>query len=84
MSGWLLTLPAAGLVGALATLVILWVGPWGLLLDAAVAGGIVVYLYVRSLATRVDHSNAVSDVAESGNAVDIKGQGAKAERRDRA
>jgi len=84
VSGWLLTLPAAGLVGALATLVIMWVGPWGLLLDAAVAGGIVVYLYVRSLATRVDHSNAVSDVAESGNAVDFKGQGSKAQGRDRA
>ena len=84
VSGWLLTLPAAGLVGALATLVILWVGPWGPLLDAAVAGGIVVYLYVRSLATRVDHSNAVSDVAESGNAVDIKGQGSKAEGKGRA
>lgn len=84
LSGWLLTLPAAGLVGALATLVIMWVGPWGLLLDAAVAGGIVVYLYVRSLATRVDHSNAVSDVAESGNAVDIKGQGSKAEGKGRA
>ncbi|WP_019157607.1 inorganic phosphate transporter [Brevibacterium senegalense] len=84
VSGWLLTLPAAGLVGALATLVIMWVGPWGLLLDAAVAGGIVVYLYVRSLATRVDHSNAVSDVAESGNAVDIKGQGSKAEGKGRA
>ena len=84
VSGWLLTLPAAGLVGALATLVIMWVGPWGLLLDAAVAGGIVVYLYVRSLATRVDHSNAVSDVAESGNAVDFKGQGSKAEGKGRA
>ena len=84
VSGWLLTLPAAGLVGALATLVIMWVGPWGLLLDAAVAGGIVVYLYVRTLATRVDHSNAVSDVAESGNAVDFKGQGSKAQGRDRA
>lgn len=74
VSGWLLTLPAAGLVGAVATLVIMWVGPWGLLIDAVVAGGIVLTLYLRSLATRIDHANAFSDVAASGHAVDIKGK----------
>nr|WP_232483290.1 inorganic phosphate transporter [Brevibacterium yomogidense] len=74
VSGWLLTLPAAGLVGAVATLVIMWVGPWGLLIDVLVAGGIVLTLYLRSLATRIDHANAFSDVAASGHAVDIKGR----------
>lgn len=74
VSGWLLTLPAAGLVGAVATLVIMWIGPWGLLIDAVVAGGIVLTLYLRSLATRIDHANAFSDVAASGHAVDIKGK----------
>ena len=72
VSGWLLTLPAAGLVGALATVVIMLIGPWGLLIDTAVFGGVVLWLYIRSLAHRVDHANAFSDVAESGRAVDIK------------
>ena len=84
VSGWLLTLPAAGLVGALATLVIMWVGPWGLLLDAVVAAAIVLALFMRSLASRVDHANALSDVAESGHAVDIKGREAKGKETDRA
>jgi len=83
VSGWLLTLPAAGLVGALATLVIMWVGPWGLLLDAVVAAAIVLALFMRSLASRVDHANALSDVAESGHAVDIKGREAKGKETDR-
>lgn len=72
VSGWLLTLPAAGLVGALATVVIMLIGPWGLLIDTAVFGGVVLWLYLRSLAHRVDHANAFSDVAESGRAVNIK------------
>ncbi len=72
VSGWLLTLPAAGLVGALATVVIMVIGPWGLLIDTVVFGGVVLGLYLRSLAHRVDHANAFSDVAESGRAVDIK------------
>ena len=84
VSGWLLTLPAAGLVGALATLVIMWVGPWGLLLDAVVAAAIVLALFMRSLASRVDHANALSGVAESGHAVDIKGREAKGKETDRA
>ena len=84
VSGWLLTLPAAGLVGAVATLVIMWVGPWGLLLDAVVAAAIVLALFMRSLASRVDHANALSDVAESGHAVDIKGREAKDKETDRA
>ena len=84
VSGWLLTLPAAGLVGALATLVIMWVGPWGLLLDAVVAAAIVLALFMRSLASRVDHANALSDVAESGHAVDIKSRETKGKETDRA
>ena len=48
------------------------IGPWGLLIDTAVFGGVVLWLYIRSLAHRVDHANAFSDVAESGRAVDIK------------
>ena len=84
VSGWLLTLPAAGLVGALATLVIMWVGPWGLLLDAVVAAAIVLALFMRSLASRVDHANALSGGAESGHAVDIKGREAKGKETDRA
>ena len=59
-------------MGALATVVIMVIGPWGLLIDTVVFGGVVLGLYLRSLAHRVDHANAFSDVAESGRAVDIK------------
>jgi PiT family inorganic phosphate transporter len=62
----------------------MWVGPWGLLLDAVVAAAIVLALFMRSLASRVDHANALSDVAESGHAVDIKGREAKGKETDRA
>ncbi|WP_051297681.1 inorganic phosphate transporter [Brevibacterium album] len=70
--GWLLTLPAAGLVGGLAAVIVVWLGPWGLLLDFVLAAGAVGGLYLRSLKNQVGAANAMSDVAESGKAVRLK------------
>ncbi|MBN7792879.1 inorganic phosphate transporter [Microbacterium esteraromaticum] len=69
--GWLLTLPAAGAVGGLAAwLVVLW-GNVGVLIDAILALVIIVGLYLYSRRDEVNASNAMSDVADSGHAVDV-------------
>ncbi|WP_298867547.1 inorganic phosphate transporter [Microbacterium sp.] len=69
--GWLLTLPAAGIVGALAALIVRWLGGWGVVVDAALALVIIVGLFLRSRKDAVTASNAMSDVAESGHAVEL-------------
>ncbi|MGW8484093.1 anion permease [Microbacterium sp. NPDC055903] len=69
--GWLLTLPAAGAVGAFAALLVLWLGTWGVAIDAVLAVVIILGLFLRSRRNAVTHANAMSDVAESGLAVDL-------------
>lgn len=69
--GWLLTLPAAGAVGALAALIALWLGGWGIAIDAVLALVVIVGLFLRSRRDAVTHANAMSDVAESGLAIDL-------------
>ncbi|MFV0318762.1 MAG: anion permease [Microbacterium sp.] len=70
--GWLLTLPAAGAVGGAAALLVVWFGTWGVLVDAVIALAVIVGLFLRSRRNRVDASNAMSDVADSGHAIKIK------------
>ncbi|KRA22399.1 phosphate transporter [Microbacterium sp. Root61] len=70
--GWLLTLPAAGAVGGVAALFVVWWGTWGVLVDTVLAVFVVLFIFWRSRANRVDASNAMSDVAESGRAVKVK------------
>ncbi|WP_243225017.1 inorganic phosphate transporter [Microbacterium sp. CIAB417] len=69
--GWLLTLPAAGAVGAFAALLVLWMGLWGVAIDAVLAVVIILGLFLRSKRNEVTHANAMSDVAESGHAVEL-------------
>ncbi|MFF3028337.1 anion permease [Microbacterium sp. NPDC057944] len=69
--GWLLTLPAAGAVGAFAALLITWLGPWGIAIDTVLALGVIIGLFLRSRKDAVTHANAMSDVAESGLAVEL-------------
>ena len=71
-SGWVLTLPAAGGVGALAALVVVWLGGVGVAIDAVVAVVIVVGLFLYSRRDAVDAKNAMSAVSESGRAVKVK------------
>lgn len=69
--GWLLTLPAAGAVGAVAALLINWLGIWGIAIDAVLALVVIVGLFLRSRRDAVTSANAMSDVAESGLAIDL-------------
>ena len=70
--GWLLTLPASGAVGALAALMVVWLGGWGIAIDAVLAVLVVVALFMRSRRTEVNAANAMSEVASSGKAVKVK------------
>ncbi|MGV9195024.1 inorganic phosphate transporter [Microbacterium sp. MC2] len=73
MIGWLLTLPAAGAVGALAALLVVWFGQvWGVLIGAVLAVVVVVGIYLRSRRNEVNAGNAMADVAESAQAVKVK------------
>ncbi|MGH1523306.1 inorganic phosphate transporter [Leifsonia sp. L25] len=77
--GWVLTLPAAGVVGALAAFIGL-LGPIGILIDTVVAVVVITFIFWRSRRNRVSSINAVapvpvqghSDVAASGRVVKIK------------
>src|SRR5690606_11868276 len=70
--GWILTLPAAGAVGAVAALIVVWFGDWGIFVDALLALAVILGLFWRSRRAVVDASNAMSDVADSGHAVKVK------------
>lgn len=72
MVGWLLTLPAAGAVGALAAYIVVLLGTWGILIDAIAAGVVVAAIYLRSRRNAVTAANAMSEVADSGAAVKVK------------
>lgn len=72
MVGWLLTLPAAGAVGALAALIVVLLPTWGILIDAVLAVLVIVGLFWRSRRDAVTAANAMSEVAESGAAVKVK------------
>lgn len=68
--GWLLTLPAAGAVGAIAAFVAL-IGPIGIIIDTVVGVGVILAIFLRSRRDEISHHNVVSEVADSGLAVQI-------------
>jgi len=70
--GWVLTLPAAGAVGAVAALFVHLFGGWGILVDTVLAVALIVAMFVRSNKDAVTAANAMSEVAESGHAVKVK------------
>lgn len=72
MVGWVLTLPAAGAVGALAAFIVTWLGFWGIIIDAVLAAAVILAIFLRSRRNEVTASNAMSEVAESGRAVKVK------------
>ena len=82
-SGWLFTLPAAGAVGAIAA-VIAHLGTVGIVIDAVLGLGVILFIFWRSSRNKVDHANAIPapDVAESGYAVRIR-KGDKAKRQQK-
>jgi PiT family inorganic phosphate transporter len=72
MIGWILTLPAAGAVGAFAALLVVWLPVWGIIIDAILAVAIILFLFMRSRRDEVTAANAMSEVADSGRAVKVK------------
>ncbi|MFF1881844.1 anion permease [Pseudarthrobacter sp. NPDC058196] len=80
--GWLFTLPAAGIVGALTALLVK-TGPVGVLI-AAVAGSVaVLFMFFYSRKSSVGHQNAV-EVEEAGQAVRFAKKKAMARARAKA
>ncbi|GAA1747912.1 inorganic phosphate transporter [Agromyces humatus] len=69
--GWLLTLPAAGAVGALAAAVA-HLGVVGVLIDAVVGVTVIIGIFLWSRRSEVSPDNVLSEVADSGRAVKIK------------
>ncbi|MGX5695153.1 anion permease [Agromyces soli] len=70
--GWLLTLPAAGAVGAVAAFVALHLGVVGIVIDTVVGVAVIAGIFLWSRRTEVSANNVVSEVAASGSAVKIK------------
>ena len=69
--GWVLTLPAAGLVGAVAAFIVVVGGGWGVLIDAILALAVIIALFLRSRRNAVTANNAFSEVADSGRAIEM-------------
>lgn len=67
---WLLTLPAAAIVGGLAAL-LMRVGIVGVVIVAVLGLGSILFMFFLSQRETVDHSNALSDVDAVGDAVHI-------------
>ena len=70
VAGWLLTLPAAAAVGAAAAL-LAGFGPWGLAIATLIGGLIIGAMVIVSRRTKVGADNAISEVSEAAEAVDI-------------
>ncbi len=66
--GWVLTLPAAALVGALAALVAL-AGPVGIAIDAVLGLVFIIGIFLRSRSTRVDSESLDQEVSGAGDVV---------------
>ncbi|UKA57132.1 inorganic phosphate transporter [Arthrobacter sp. FW306-2-2C-D06B] len=66
-TGWLFTLPAAAIVGAL-TAFLIGTGTVGVVIAAVVGTAVVVYMFIYSRKSHVGHHNAV-EVEEAGTAV---------------
>ena len=72
MLGWLFTLPAAGAVGGVMALMVAWLGGVGILIDAVFAVVVILTIFGLSRRNAVTAANAMSEVAESGNAIRVK------------
>jgi PiT family inorganic phosphate transporter len=69
--GWVLTLPAAGIVGALAAFIAAF-GPAGVLIDTALGIVFIVAIFVLSRNDRVDSASLEKEVNAAGQIVKIK------------
>ncbi|HXF02679.1 MAG TPA: inorganic phosphate transporter, partial [Arthrobacter sp.] len=69
--GWLLTLPAAGGIGALAAF-IAHLGVVGVVIDAVAGAAVIGLMYIISKRNQIGHDNAISHVDQAGEIVRIK------------
>ncbi|SEC08272.1 inorganic phosphate transporter, PiT family [Paramicrobacterium humi] len=69
--GWLMTLPAAAIVGALAAL-LAGFGAWGVIADTLVGVVVILGIFLWSRREQEHREAMIADVAASGEAVDIK------------
>lgn len=80
--GWLFTLPAAGVVGALTALLVM-TGAVGVLIAAIAGSAAVLFMFFYSRKSSVSHQNAV-EVEEAGQAVRFAKKKARAEAKAKA
>lgn len=78
--GWLMTLPAAAIVGGLAAL-LASLGAWGVVADTIIGVVVIVGIFLWSRREQATHQGAVADVAASGDAVAIKAKKKKKARK---
>ena len=71
--GWVLTLPASAVVGAIAAL-LATLGGAGIVIDALAAVAVIVLVFVLARRSQVTLTDAVNEVADSGHAIEIKGR----------
>lgn len=70
-SGWLLTLPAAAVMGAI-TAAIASLGTAGVVVDAVVGTVVILGIFLWSRKDKVSHDNAVTGIENAGEVVQIK------------
>ncbi|HEV7624678.1 MAG TPA: anion permease [Amnibacterium sp.] len=68
VTGWVLTLPAAAIVGAIAQL-LAGLGPIGIVLDTVLGVGFMIAVFLRARPERIDASSLEREVAGAGAAV---------------
>ena len=80
--GWVLTLPAAGIMGAFAAGLAL-LGPIGIVLDVIIGSIVVATIYWWSRSTRVSHHHLLHDMDDAGHVVRITKTPRKPTRKER-
>jgi len=67
--GWVFTLPAAAIVGAISTALVL-AGPAGLIIDAVVTVGVIIAIFQISRRNAVTHHSVSSEIEEASEVVE--------------
>ena len=71
--GWLFTLPAAAIVGALSALLV-GTGPVGIIIDAIITVGVIIAIFQIARRNAVTHHNVASEIEEASEVVVTKRQ----------
>jgi PiT family inorganic phosphate transporter len=71
--GWVLTLPAAAIVGAISSAIVL-TGPAGIVIDAIITVGVIAAIFQISRRNNVTHQTVTSEIEEASEVVETKRQ----------